>query len=482
MPLTQATHSPTVQIAVVGGGPAGLRAAEVAAASGALVALFDAQSSMGRKLLVAGSSGLNLTRAESRERLLPRYTGPGMAPELWPSLLEQFDADALRAWAAGLGIDTFVAGSGRVYPVELKAARLLRRWMDRLRAMGVTFHPGHRWTGLQRAPSHDRLRLDFATLHAGPVSVEAEAVVLALGGGSWPRTGSDGAWVPTLEKLGVGVTALEPANCGWETDWSAPFLAQAEGKPLKNIVVTVGERQAPGELLVTRYGLEGGALYAMGAALRAVWRRQGSAELCIDLKPAFSAQQLLTKLGALGNTPRDLLGEARTRWRLSEAANALLETRAPHVTPAALAAHTKAFRLTLTGPRPLAEAISSAGGVQWADLTPALMLRLHPGVFVAGEMIDWEAPTGGYLIQGCMATGTRAGLSARDWWATQKNSLMIHGATAIRDGRSPGSCACGLDEQRCRETEQRQQGLEGQLASPVLTLSSSAFFASPLCS
>ena len=410
---------PLVQIAVIGGGPAGLRAAEVAAAGGARVALFDSQASVGRKLLVAGSSGLNLTRAETGEQLCPHYTGPGLPPELWASLLREFDAGAVRLWAAGLGVDTFAVSSGRVYPEGLKAARLLRNWVERLRALGVTFHLRHRWSGLQLVPETGRVRLDFVKQASDSISVEADAVVLALGGGSWPRTGSDGAWIPIIEALGVRIAPFEPANCGWEVDWPASFLARTEGKPLKNIGATAGNRQEQGELLITRYGLEGGSLYALGAELRAIWRRQGSAELCIDLKPAFSASQLVAKLGALGKNPRNLVDEARARWRLSDPAAVLLESRAPYASPATMAQQTKAFCLTLTRPRPLAEAISSAGGVRWDELTGDLMIRSLPGVFVAGEMIDWEAPTGGYLLQGCMSTGTRAGKQASAWRATR---------------------------------------------------------------
>jgi len=404
-----------MNLAVIGGGPAGLRVAEIAAAGGVSVTLFDAKPSLGRKFLVAGVGGLNLTRAESRERLATRYGGPGMPTDLWPSLLDRFDADALRAWAAGLGIETFVSSSGRVYPAGLKGARLLRRWVARLRAQGVAIQLRHRWTAMGPGSSNGSLRLEFTNGGAAPVCFEADAVVLALGGGSWPQTGSDGAWIPILERMGIQVAPLEPANCGWEVPWSPSLLAQAEGKPLKNIVARAGEQEVEGELLITRYGLEGGALYALGTALRAMKKERGTAELHLDLKPSFGVQQLVAKLGATQKTPGDLLREARSRWRLSDAACALLESRGPFATPAALAAEAKDCCLHLTQPRPLCEAISSAGGVRWSELTGGLMLRQFPGVFVAGEMIDWEAPTGGYLLQGCLATGTRAGQSALEW-------------------------------------------------------------------
>ena len=404
-----------MNVAIIGGGPAGLRAAEIAAAGGASVTLFDAKPSLGRKFLVAGCSGLNLTRAESVDRFATRYVGTEMPEDVWPSLLADFDSLALRAWAAGLGIETFAASSGRVYPVGLKAARLLLRWMARLRSLGVVIQTNHRWTGLTVCESPSRhLRLEFGVANHAPVSFDADAVILALGGGSWPRTGSDGGWVGILEKLGVAVSPLEPTNSGWELPWNDFVLSRAEGRPLKNIVARVGSQQAAGELLITRYGLEGSALYALSAPLRAMHREQGAAELHVDLKPTFTAQELVAKLGTPQN-PRDMLNEARMRWRLSETAFTILSSRGPFSTPAALAAEVKNCRLVLTGPRPLAEAISSAGGVRWSELTRGLMLRRIPGVFLAGEMIDWEAPTGGYLLQGCFATGTRAGNRALEW-------------------------------------------------------------------
>lgn len=403
-----------MNVAIIGGGPAGLRAAEVAAANGASVTLFDAKPSLGRKFLVAGCGGLNLTRAESNERFATRYSSSEMPDDVWPSLLADFDSNALRAWAAGLGIETFAASSGRVYPVGLKAARLLLRWVERLRGLGVQIRTRHRWTGLTVQPTPRKLRLDFATDAGTPAVFEADAVVLALGGGSWPRTGSDGGWIGILEKMEVAVEPLQPANCGWGLPWSASVLADAEGRPLKNIVARVGEQEAAGELLITRYGLEGSALYALGPALRKMKREQGRAELRVDFKPTFTCEELVAKVGPAKN-PLEVLTLARSRWRLSDAAHAILASRGPFATAAALAAEAKDCRLFPTEPRPLAEAISSAGGVRWNELTRALMLRRVPGIFLAGEMIDWEAPTGGYLLQGCLATGTRAGNRAVDW-------------------------------------------------------------------
>ena len=393
-----------MNIAIIGGGPAGLRAAEVAAAGGANVTLFDAKPSVGRKFLVAGRGGLNLTREEPSEQFVTRYSGEEVPDGLWASLLDDFDADALRAWAAGLGVETFAASTGRVYPRELKAANLLRRWVERLRELGVRFAMNHRWKGLS---SMNPLTLEFQ-VEEKPMSVAVDAVVLAMGGGSWPETGSDGQWVPAVEQLGVGVTPLQPANSGWEIAWPMGVLERAEGEPLKNIVVSAGEVTVAGELLITAYGVEGGALYQLTPKLRSM----ASPEICIDFKPTFSEERLLEKMGPSGKRSRDFLQESRQRWRLGEAACAILEMLGPFPTAESLARAVKECRLKLQGPRPLAEAISSAGGVRWRELDSQLMVRRIPGVFVAGEMIDWEAPTGGYLIQGCFATGTRAGRSA----------------------------------------------------------------------
>ena len=400
-----------IKIAVIGGGPAGLRAAEVAATGGAEVTLFDAKPSVGRKFLVAGRGGLNLTHSEPRDRFVTRYGGPGTPEGFWPAVLADFDADALRAWAAELGVETFVGTSGRVFPREMKAAPLLRRWVERLRRQGVHFALRHRWTGLRPGPP---VQLDFL-VEGETRPFVADAVILALGGGSWPETGSDGGWVEPFRQLGVAVTPLAPANCGWKVDWPPALLAAAEGLALKNISARAGAKTISGELLITRYGLEGGAIYQLGAALRAM----PEPELVLDLKPTFTAEQLVAKLGPLR---RNFLAESRSRWRLSDAAFALLSQLSPpeaFSSAAALAAATKECSVQLTGPQPIAEAISSAGGVGWSELDPTLMLRRLPGVFVAGEMIDWEAPTGGYIMQGCFATGTRAARSAVDWVTRQ---------------------------------------------------------------
>lgn len=393
-----------MQLAVIGGGPAGLRAAEVAAAADVRVTVFDAKPSVGRKFLVAGKGGLNLTHGEEAERFVTRYEGSDQPAGIWRGLLADFDSAALREWAAGLGVETFQASSGRVYPKALKAAPLLRRWIARLKSHGVRFEMNHRWCGL--TPSSPQ-RLEFAN----GATLTADAVVFALGGGSWPQTGSDGGWVHVFKSLGIACDPLVAANCGWEHAWPPELLAAAEGKPLKNLVVSAGENSVAGELMVTRYGIEGGAIYQLGAALRAMTEPA----IAIDFKPTFTHAQLNAKMESVR---RNFLNEARIRWRLADAAVAILDRKSWHDSES-LAREVKHCMIPLTGPRPIEEAISSAGGVCWSELDENLMLRRFPGVFVAGEMINWEAPTGGYLMQGCFATGTRAGRAAAAWLAAR---------------------------------------------------------------
>ena len=383
---------------MIGGGPAGLRAAEIAAMRGMSVTIFDAMPSLGRKLLVAGKGGLNLTHGESMEKFVTRYDGGDRV--FWGNLLNEFNPSALREWAGGLGIETFQASSGRVYPKEMKAAPLLRRWITRLRELGVQIETRHRLVGIKPGRPHE---LSFSN----GVTVHAPAVVFAMGGGSWSRTGSDGSWVECFATREIECRPLAPANCGWEHAWSAETLALAEGKPLKNIVVSADGQQAVGELLVARYGLEGGAIYQLGAVLRTMKHP----EIAIDFKPTFTREQLAAKMESV---KRDFLNQARIRWKLSDAAHAILARKEWHDV-ASLADEVKHCVIPLSGPRPLDEAISSAGGVAWSELDQDLMIRRFPGCFVAGEMIDWEAPTGGYLMQGCFATGTRAGNSAAVW-------------------------------------------------------------------
>lgn len=400
-----------MKIAVIGGGPAGLRAAEVAVSGGASVTLFDAKPSVGRKFLVAGRGGLNLTKDEPLALFVSHYRGEDDETERWAGLIADFDPAALRAWAEALKVQTFVASTGRVYPRELKAAPLLRRWVSKLRTAGVEFAMGHRWDGLTLVG--DSVEVAFV-LKASVRTFRADAVILALGGGSWAQTGSDGGWTEIVKRLGVCVAPLEPANCGWECPWPPAVLTLCEGKPLKNVAVSAGGRLFQGELLVTEYGLEGGALYALGATLR----RMQHPMISIDFKPSFTLEKLVAKMDSVRS---NFLKEAAGRWRLSPAVCAILahSGRAPFRSVEALAAEVKAFSLCLTRPRPLDEAISSAGGVCWSELDAGLMLKKYPGVFLAGEMIDWEAPTGGYLLHGCFATARRAAKAAleRAWLA-----------------------------------------------------------------
>lgn len=391
-------HPPS--IAIIGGGPAGLRAAEVAAAGGARVTLFDGKPSVGRKFLVAGKGGLNLTHGEEFERFIGRYAGPDQPADIWRGLISDFSPGDLREWAEKLGCDTFQARTGRVYPKALKAAPLLRAWVSRLKSLGVELKMDHRLESL--VPGKP------ATLgFANGEKCEADAVVFALGGGSWPQTGSDGGWVSLFQSLGIRCHPLQAANCGWEHEWSPEVLATAEGKPIKNIQVTAADHSVSGELLVTSYGLEGGAIYQLGRTLR------GMAEpaIEIDFKPTFTEEQLVRKMESVR---RSFLEEAKVRWKLPEAAAAILSETA-WTDAASLAGQVKRCRIPLSGPRPIEEAISSAGGVCWEELDDSLMIRRFPGCFVAGEMIDWEAPTGGYLMQGCFATGTRAGMAAAEF-------------------------------------------------------------------
>jgi uncharacterized flavoprotein (TIGR03862 family) len=409
--------SSTARIAVVGGGPAGLFAAETLAMQGVQVDLYDAMPSVGRKFLVAGRGGLNLTHGEPMETFRTRYRGPEMPEDCWVDWLTDFSPQEIRNWAAGLGIETFQASSGRVYPKEMKAAPLLRRWVDRLRGLQVRFHMLHRLCKIENDPL---LRLHFKK-NAGKDSAEnmldlfyvdsPDAVILALGGASWPITGSNGAWTSLLDHLGVNVPPLVAANCGWELEWPADLLDKIEGLPLKNCRASADGEYASGELMITRYGLEGGIIYTLGAALR----RMQEPVIEIDLKPSAEIPELLRKMESV---KRNLIAESRTRWRLSEQAHALLVWQAELrgiEDPARLAELVKHFPLSLRGPRPIAEAISSAGGIAWRDLTKSLSLQGAPAIFFAGEMIDWEAPTGGYLMQGCFATGRRAARSAMDY-------------------------------------------------------------------
>lgn len=390
------------QLAVIGGGPAGLRAAEVASSEGIDVTLFDAKRSVGRKFLVAGKGGLNLTNAEPLEQFAKRYIGPDQPPEFWSRALTAFDNQAIRGWAARLDVGTFVARNGRVYPKALKAAPLLRRWLLLIKSQGVRFAMNHRLRDISPSSPHT---LVFDTPD-GELTTTADTVILALGGGSWPDTGSDGQWLSFCETLGIATNPLVAANCGWQVDWPAGFLEAHEATPLKNLYLRAGSEEAIGELIITSYGLEGGPLYQLGPALRAMEHPA----VTIDFKPSFTPERLIAKMES---ARRNFLHEATLRWKLPAAAGALIDKlHGPIASAKQLAPLAKALPLPLRGPRPLAEAISSAGGIRWSELDDQLMLRKLPGIFVAGEMIDWEAPTGGYLLQGCFSTGTLTGNAA----------------------------------------------------------------------
>lgn len=387
-----------VRGAVIGGGPAGLMAAEVMAEAGVRVTVYDRMPSLGRKFLLAGRGGLNLTHSEALVRFLARYS-PAV-----PALVQavrDFPPDALRTWAAGLGQTTFVGSSGRVFPQAWKATPLLRAWLRRLAAQGVEVRTGHRWTGWEGAA----LRFETAS---GPILVTPEATVLALGGASWPRMGSDGAWTATLAEAGVAVAPLLPANCGFLHPWSAVFRARFAGAPLKRIAASCGGG-APvrGEAVVTAEGIEGGVVYALSAALRREIAARGSAVLSLDLRPDLDVAAVSARLGGTGVS----MANALRRAGLDAVAAGLVREIGGDGT---LAERIKALPLRLVGTQPIGRAISTAGGVGWAGLE-GWMLRARPGVFLAGEMLDWEAPTGGYLLQACLATGRAAGAAAALW-------------------------------------------------------------------
>lgn len=410
----------TFRVAVIGGGPAGLAAAEVLAAGGAQVELFDAMPSVGRKFLLAGRGGLNLTHAEPLEPFLARY---GAARDRLGPIVRGFGPQSLRDWAQGLGIATFVGTSSRVFPTDLKAAPLLRAWLHRLRVAGVVLHARHRWQGWA-----DDGALRY-TAPAGEVRHRADATVLALGGASWARLGSDGTWVPWLQACGVAVHPLRPANCGFDVagGWSDYLRSRHAGQPVKPVAASVTHddgtvQRLQGEFVLTDTGVEGSLVYALSAPLREAIARRGQATLTLDLLPAHSADQVQAEV-ARPRGPRSLATHLKSRLNVQGLKLALLHEvlgAGRMNDTAALAAALKALPLTLSAPRPIDEAISTAGGVAWSALDDRLMLHARPGVFCAGEMLDWEAPTGGYLLTACIATGRAAGQGALHWWASSR--------------------------------------------------------------
>ena len=413
--MMQPPNSPK-RVAVIGGGPAGLMVAEVLAAGGVQVDVYDAMASSGRKFLLAGKGGMNITHSEDLPAFRARY---GAREEQVARWLEVFDADAVRAWIHGLGIETFVGSSGRVFPLEMKAAPLLRAWLHRLREGGVRFHMRHRWLGWRDG----RLLMSAPE---GEMQVDADATILALGGASWARLGSDGAWMPLLAERGVEVAPLAPANCGFDTDWSAHFSSRYAGQPL--LTVAMGWRAQDGQLawrkgqfVVTQTGIEGSLVYALSALLRDGIARDGSATVWLDLAPDLSAERVEAEVTRPRGS-RSMSSHLQSRLGIKGVKAGLLHeclSREDYAIPSRLAAAIKRLPVKLLRTRPIDEAISSAGGVRFEALAAdGAMLRALPGVFVAGEMVDWEAPTGGYLLTACFAGGRASGSAVLDWLRT----------------------------------------------------------------
>ena len=395
-------------VTIIGAGPAGLMAADVLSQAGIGVAVYDAMPSAGRKFLMAGKGGMNITHAEAFPGFLSRY---GEQQSRLEPILSAFPPAALRDWVHGRGIDTFVGSSGRVFPSNMKAAPLLRAWLHRLRNAGVKLHMRHRWLGWNPDGS-----LSFAAnqqIHA----VHSEALILALGGGSWPQLGSTGDWQTLLSERNIPLATLQAANCGFETAWSEHFVSRYAGQPIKPVTIRYGEASQQGELMVTEHGLEGGAIYALSGILLDEINRQGFVRINLDLAPDRDETALVNRLTA----PRGKLSISnylRKRIGLDGVKAALLRevlNSDELKKPESLAATLKAMPITLTATRPLAEAISSAGGVKFSAVNNQLMLNDLPGVFCAGEMLDWEAPTGGYLLTACFATGLCAGRGVLNW-------------------------------------------------------------------
>ncbi|MFC6298249.1 TIGR03862 family flavoprotein [Pseudomonas sp. CCM 7893] len=408
------THAQSHHVIIIGGGPAGLMAAEVLSQAGVKVDLYDGMPSVGRKFLLAGVGGMNITHSEAYPAFLSRYAE--RAPQIAP-LLHQFGAEALCEWIHGLGIQTFVGSSGRVFPTDMKAAPLLRAWLKRLRDQGVVIHTRHRWLGWNDDAS--------LLIHSpeGDKSLRSDAVLLALGGGSWSRLGSDGAWLKLLEDKGVPYAPLQPSNCGFEVSaWSELMVSKFAGAPLKNVAIGLADdKPRLGECVITATGIEGSLIYALSAPIREAINREGTATVHIDLLPGRSLDKVQAAL-AKPRGSRSMSKHLHSQLGLDGVKAALLRELAPaeHFNdPAQLAIDIKALPLTLVKARPMDEAISTAGGVPFEALDERLMVKQLPGVFCAGEMLDWEAPTGGYLLTGCFASGRAAGRGVLEWLNTQ---------------------------------------------------------------
>ncbi len=408
--MTQNSASSPAHVVIIGGGPAGLMAAEVLSQAGIRVDLYDGMPSVGRKFLLAGVGGMNITHSEAYPAFLSRYAE--RAPQIAP-LLRGFDADALCTWIHDLGIETFIGSSGRVFPTDMKAAPLLRAWLKRLRDSGVVIHTRHRWLGWDE---HGALRIASPE---GEITVKPDATLLALGGGSWSRLGSDGAWMLALEQRGVGLAPLQPSNCGFEVQaWSDLMVSKFAGAPLKNIAIGLND-DVPrlGECVITASGIEGSLIYALSAPIREAINQYGAAVIHIDLLPGRPVDKLQTALSKPRGS-RSMAKHLHSQVGIDGVKAALLRELTDAATfadPALLARAIKALPLTLLKTRPLEEAISSAGGVTFEAMDERLMLKALPGVFCAGEMLDWEAPTGGYLLTGCFASGRAAGLGIVQW-------------------------------------------------------------------
>ena len=408
--MTQNSASSPAHVAIIGGGPAGLMAAEVLSQAGVRVDLYDGMPSVGRKFLLAGVGGMNITHSEAYPAFLSRYAE--RAPQIAP-LLRGFDADALCTWIHDLGIETFIGSSGRVFPTDMKAAPLLRAWLKRLRDSGVVIHTRHRWLGWDE---HGALRIDSPE---GEITVNPDATLLALGGGSWSRLGSDGAWMLALEQRGVGLAPLQPSNCGFEVQaWSELMVSKFAGAPLKNIAIGLND-DVPrlGECVITATGIEGSLIYALSAPIREAINQYGAAVIHIDLLPGRPVDKLQAALSKPRGS-RSMAKHLHSQVGIDGVKAALLRELTDAATfadPALLARAINALPLTLVKTRPLDEAISSAGGVTFEAMDERLMLKALPGVFCAGEMLDWEAPTGGYLLTGCFASGRAAGLGILQW-------------------------------------------------------------------